>query len=54
MAKIVIVIEDKGDDAVDVRFTSDAHLPDEFANYTKGQILACALHDAVAFAMEGK
>ncbi len=47
MAKVVIKIEDKPDGELDVQFTCDTPLPEEFKDWTLAQILSGQLHDLV-------
>lgn len=50
MAKIVILIEDKSNGELDVKFTSDTPLPEDYRQLTMAQVLAARLHEAVGTA----
>lgn len=47
MAKVVIVLEDKDNGELDVNFTCNTPLPEDYRNMTLSQILAAQLHDVI-------
>jgi len=47
MAKIVLLIEDKDNGELDIKFTADTPLPEEFKDWTLAQILCGQLHDLI-------
>lgn len=47
MAKVVITLEDKDNGELDVKFTCDTPLPDDFKQMTLSQLLAGQLHDLI-------
>jgi hypothetical protein len=47
MAKVVIVLEDKDNGELDVKFTCDTPLPEDYNNMTLSQLLSAQLHEVV-------
>lgn len=52
MAKIVLVIEDKEDGTMDVKFTSNRPLPEEYKDWTMAETFVAKLHDTIDFILK--
>jgi hypothetical protein len=52
MTKIVLVIEDKEDGALDIKFTSNRQLPDVYEEWTLAEQFVAKLHDTIDFILK--
>jgi hypothetical protein len=52
MTKIVLIIEDKEEGNLDIKFTSNRPLPEKYEDWTLAETFVAKLHDTIDFILK--